>query len=76
MQSQLNSVAQHKAACQPDSAEYADCAFMQSTLTGASSGAQEDAAKAEARALELQGSLKIAQQEKKAAEKAQQVGDD
>lgn len=50
------------------------CVSLQSTLTGASSGAEEDAAKAEAHVQELQGQLKIAQQERKAAEKAQQVG--
>ena len=42
-------------------------------MTGASSGAQEDAVKAEAKVQDLQGRLKIAEQEKAAAEKAQQV---
>jgi len=42
-------------------------------VTGASSGAQEDAVKAEAKVQDLQGRLKIAEQEKAAAEKAQKV---
>jgi hypothetical protein len=42
-------------------------------VTGASSGAQEDAMKAEAKVQDLQGRLKIAEQEKAAAEKAQKV---
>ncbi len=46
---------------------------MQSKVTGASSGAQEDAVKAEAKVQDLQGRLKIAEQEKAAAEKAQKV---
>ena len=46
---------------------------MQASVTGASSGAQEDAVKAEAKVQDLQGRLKIAEQEKAAAEKAQQV---
>lgn len=44
---------------------------LQSSVTGASSGAQEDAVKAEAKVQDLQGRLKIAEQEKAAAEKAQ-----
>ena len=46
---------------------------MQASVTGASSGAQEDAVKAEAKVQDLQGRLRIAEQEKAAAEKAQQV---
>ena len=42
-------------------------------MTGASSGAQEDSVKAEAKVQDLQGRLKIAEQEKLTAEKAQQV---
>jgi len=42
-------------------------------VTGASSGAQEDAVKAESKVQDLQGRLKIAEQEKAAAEKAQKV---
>lgn len=44
---------------------------LQSTVTGASSGAQEDAMKAEAKVQDLQGRLKIAEQEKATAERAQ-----
>ncbi|KAL0047308.1 hypothetical protein WJX82_000390 [Trebouxia sp. C0006] len=44
---------------------------LQSSVTGASSGAQEDAVKAESKVQDLQGRLKIAEQEKAAAEKAQ-----
>ena len=49
------------------------CCCLQSSVTGASSGAQEDAVKAEAKVQDLQGRLKIAEQEKAAAEKAQKV---
>jgi len=49
------------------------CCCLQSSVTGASSGAQEDAMKAEAKVQDLQGRLKIAEQEKAAAEKAQKV---
>ena len=42
-------------------------------MTGASSGAQEDAVKAEAKVQDLQGRLKLAEQDKAAAEKAQKV---
>lgn len=42
-------------------------------MTGASSGAQEDAVKAEAKVQDLQGRLKLAEQDKIAAEKAQKV---
>lgn len=48
---------------------------LQATVTGASSGAQEDAVKAEAKVQDLQGRLKIAEQEKAAAEKAQQAAE-
>ena len=46
---------------------------MQGKVTGASSGAQEDAVKAEAKVQDLQGRLKLAEQERAAAEKAQKV---
>ena len=46
---------------------------MQGAVTGASSGAQEDAVKAEAKVQDLQGRLKLAEQDKTAAEKAQKV---
>lgn len=46
---------------------------MQGSITGASSGAQEDAVKAEARVQDLQGRLKIAEQERAASEQAQKV---
>lgn len=46
---------------------------MQGAVTGASSGAQEDAVKAEAKVQDLQGRLKLAEQDKAAAEKAQKV---
>ena len=49
------------------------CCCLQSSVTGASSGAQEDAVKAEAKVQDLQGRLKIAEQEKAAADKAQKV---
>lgn len=42
-------------------------------MTGASSGAQEDAVKAEAKVQDLQGRIKLAEQEKAAAEKAQKA---
>lgn len=42
-------------------------------MTGASSGAQEDAVKAEAKVQDLQGRLKLAEQDRAAAEKAQKV---
>lgn len=44
---------------------------LQGSITGASSGAQEDAVKAEARVQDLQGRLQIAEQEQAAAERAQ-----
>lgn len=46
---------------------------MQGAVTGASSGAQEDAVKAEAKVQDLQGRLKLAEQDKASAEKAQKV---
>lgn len=46
---------------------------MQGKVTGASSGAQEDAVKAEAKVQDLQGRLKLAEQDKAAAETAQKV---
>ena len=47
--------------------------WVQGAVTGTSSGAQEDAVKAEAKVQDLQGRLKLAEQDKTASEKAQKV---
>ncbi|KAL3131317.1 hypothetical protein ABBQ38_000607 [Trebouxia sp. C0009 RCD-2024] len=48
---------------------------LQGKVTGASSGAQEDAVKAEAKVQDLQGRLKLAEQDKAAAEQAQKAAE-
>ena len=47
--------------------------WRQGAVNGASSGAQEEVGKAEAKVQDLQGRLKLAEQDKASAEKAQKV---
>lgn len=66
--------AKHHSEATSDALWISSCCYLQGSITGASSGAQADAVKAEARVQDLQGRLKIAEQERAASEQAQKVG--